>query len=200
MTYKYEFAQHKRPIQTLPDNGVCGDQTLVVENDEHILLAIFDGAGHGPSAYNISKQAEKIIKNLAFSFSLEQIIERLHSELTGSIGGVVAICQLEKQSALCTCLGVGNISIKVFPPKPESVMIRGGVLGYEITRPKINHFKLDPGEIIVLMSDGINENFKADEIPDFYSLSANQICCILIDYFSKTLDDASVISLKVHDD
>ena len=200
MTDKYEYAQLKRPIQTLPSNAVCGDQTLIIENDTYILLAVFDGAGHGPSANNISRQAENIIKNLAFKFPLEQIIERLHSDLTGTIGGVVAICQIEKQTAFCTCLGVGNIYIKAFPAKPDRIIIRGGVLGYEITRPKINHFTLAPGEIIVLMSDGIQENFHTDDIPDFYTLSAGQICSILIDYFSKTLDDASVIALKVHDD
>lgn len=197
MNVKYEIAQLKRPIQTLPENSVCGDETILLENSEYIFLAVFDGAGHGQSAFNISQKAKNIIQRLAFTTALEDLINNLHNELRGTIGGVVAICKINKDTSICTCSAVGNISIKIFPPQEKMLMSYGGILGYEITKPKINTRKLSPGDIIILHSDGINTNFNADEIIDFYNLSAKQLSGILIDYFSKTLDDASVIIVKV---
>lgn len=198
MSINYEFSQLKRPIQTLPENAVCGDETIIIDTPEHLFCAIFDGAGHGQCAFNISQQASAIIHRLAIKFSIEDVILKLHDELRGTIGGVVAICELEKKTQICTLSAVGNISTKIFPSKEQSLLNYGGVLGYEIIKPKIYTLKLSPGDVVVLHSDGVSTNFNADEIPDFYNLSAEKISRILIDYFSKALDDASVIVLKVH--
>ncbi len=52
----------------------------------------------------------------------------------------------------------------------------------------------------MLYSDGVNDGFDINDYPDFFSLSAYDIARITIDYFSKALDDAACIVLKVKND
>ena len=52
----------------------------------------------------------------------------------------------------------------------------------------------------MLYSDGVNDHFEPDDFPDFFTLSAYDIARITIDYFSKILDDAAIIAVKVNND
>ena len=60
--------------------------------------------------------------------------------------------------------------------------------------------QINPGEVLILYSDGVRSQLNRDEFPAFFELSAYDIARITIDYFSKTLDDASCIVVKVADD
>ena len=195
----FEVATLKRAIQTLPEEAVCGDVSLVVEEDETLLLALFDGAGHGPMAFRAAKQGSEYLKQHTEQ-DLEEALQALNLLLRGTSGAVASMCRIHKETGLLTYSGIGNVSMRLFSPESRHLVTRDGMLGHQMPSPKQNTLQLHPGNIFMLYSDGVKEHFDAEAFPDFFALSAQDIARIIIDYFSKTLDDASCIVVKVHHD
>ena len=196
---KLDVAELKRPIQTLPETGFCGDATLIIQAPTALFLALFDAAGHGYSADKTAGIAMRFLKEESTQ-DLTELLFSLHQVLKGTPGGVVGLCRIDMNTGRGECTGIGDVTIRMFSPESRRVVIRGGVLGDEMINPKIYPMQLAPGNVLMLYSDGVNDRLKPDDFPDFFTLSAYDIARISIDYFSKTLDDASIIVLKVEHD
>jgi phosphoserine phosphatase RsbX len=195
----FDVASLKRAIQTLPEGSLCGDQTLVVEKKEYLFFALFDGAGHGPMACNAATRACRYLKEET-ERDLSVLLDELHELLKGTVGGVGSLCRINKATGVMQYSGIGNAVTRLFLPESKNLVMRDGVLGHEIARPQMSEFVVEPGHVVMLYSDGIRDHFDTAEFPDFFELSASDIARITIDYFSKTLDDASCIVVKVSDD
>lgn len=196
---QWDIASLKRPIQTLTERGFCGDATLIIENPSTLFIALFDGAGHGYKAAKVAEKAMQFLEN-ASGQELCTLMVSLHQVLKATPGGVVGVCRIDKKSGQLRCTGIGNVVIRLFNPESYHVIVRGGVLGHEIVEPKEYTTRLNPGNILMLYSDGIIDHFQPADFPRFGELSAMEIARITLDYFSKTLDDAAVIVLKVNSD
>ena len=196
---KFDVASLKRAIQTLPESSLCGDQTLVVDKPAYLFLALCDGAGHGPLACNASTKVCRYLQEHTEQ-DLSVLLKELHVILKGSVGGVAILCRIDKATGTMQYSGIGNAGMRLFLPKSKNLVVQDGVLGYEITKPKTQEFKLEPGYVLMLYSDGVKNHIDAEEFAGFFELSAYNIARITIDYFSKTLDDASCIVVKVGDD
>ena len=194
-----DVAELKRPIQTLPETGFCGDATLIIDAPTTLFLALFDGAGHGYSANKTADIAIRFLKQESGQ-DLTDLLLSLHQVLKGTPGGVAGLCRIDKNTGQMDCTGIGDVTIRMFTPESRRFVIRGGVLGDEIINPKVYQTQLSPGYVLMLYSDGVDDRVKLDDFPDFFTLSAYDIARITIDYFSKILDDASVIVLKVKND
>lgn len=199
---QYDLAQLKRPVEAVALNHVCGDDTWVHESDQHIFLAIFDGAGHGLTAARIADKAMDFIQSNYQNCALDHLLQNLHEHLKGTDGGVAAICKVDKLTKSCECIGVGNIFIRLCSDsnKAKNILIRGGILGYEITSPKSYQFILNNRDILILYSDGIKNHFDLSESLGGYSQTSEQIAKTLINEHAREHDDASVIVLRVSDD
>jgi phosphoserine phosphatase RsbX len=198
---KLDIAELKRPIQTLPENAACGDKTFVLENENYVLLALIDGAGHGPIASRASDAAVDFLIEQPIEQDLCETLSALHEELRNSRGAVADLCRIDKRTGVVSYSGIGNVTSRIFKPEGDvSFFPRNGMLGYEILPPKAHQKQINPGEVLILYSDGVRSQLNRDEFPAFFELSAYDIARITIDYFSKTLDDASCIVVKVADD
>lgn len=195
-----DVAALSRPIQTVLETDDNGDGTLIITNSQMIYLFLFDGAGHGYSAYRVAQQAIDFIAKHYEESSLCDLMLSLHRLLLGTIGGVAALCRFDKTNGMMQCTGIGNVTIKFFNPSSHTVAVQGGVLGYEISQPKLVEAQLGLGTVFLIHSDGVNDQVDSDSFPDFFSYTAGDIARIIIDYFSKPLDDASIIVMKVQDD
>ncbi len=195
----YDVAELKRPLQAQPRNNICGDGTLIIEDDSVLFLSIFDGAGHGLPAYRVTQQALNYVEAHT-NDSLNNLFMATHEYLRGTLGGVLGICRINKATAEAEYAGLGNTAARIMFPQTKKFINRGGILGYEITNPVVNSFKLNPGDIFLLYSDGIKDHFDTNEIPGFFTLSAAEMVRFIIENFAKELDDASVIALKVEND
>ena len=196
---KLDAAELKRPIQTVPEGGLCGDATLIIDRPCSLFLAVFDGAGHGYAAEKAAAKAMRFLKQEQGQV-LSDLLVSLHRILKGTSGGVASLCRIDKQTGLLSCAGIGNVSIRLFQPKSYRFITRDGILGDKITRPIMHQMQLNPDDIVMIHSDGIYEHFQATDIPDFFSLDAYSIARITLDYFSRTLDDAGIIVVKVNRD
>ncbi|MDF1757963.1 MAG: SpoIIE family protein phosphatase [Legionellaceae bacterium] len=195
----YDISSLKRPIQTEPEGSCCGDGTMVIEDENTIFLALFDGAGHGFPAHIVKQQALSFLKEHA-SNSLDEALKLLHENLKGSRGGVAGLCRINKLTGESEYTGIGNTMARICRPEIQRFINRGGILGYEITNPVISYFTIEPNNILFLYSDGVEDHFEMSTIPDLSTRSAEEISRIIIDYFSKAFDDASVIVVKVTND
>ncbi|MCH9756672.1 MAG: SpoIIE family protein phosphatase [Gammaproteobacteria bacterium] len=195
----FDIAALKRPIQTMPKGSACGDQTLILDEADTLFFAVFDGAGHGLPACRIAKKACVYLAAHADK-DLVTLLEELHESLKKTVGGVIGLCRFYKQTGVLQYSGIGNITARLFTPKSQYLLARDGVLGHEMLEPRLTELTLVPGQILILYSDGVKAHFDVNEFPDFFELSAYDISRILIDYVSKTLDDASCIVLKVNHD
>lgn len=199
LTLKMEVAELKRPIQTMSEADFCGDATFIRESETSVFMAIFDGAGHGYSAHKNADIAMQLIKKNTEQ-ELCPLLLDLHQALKGTGGGVAGLCRVNKNTGQLSCAGIGNISVRLFKPESLRIVMRGGVLGYEMVQPKLYQHQLKSGDVLMLYSDGVSNSFKTDDFPQFFTLRADEIARITIDYFSKILDDAAVIVLKVNND
>ncbi len=192
----YDMAQLKRPIQKPRSKIICGDATLCVETQTIIFLAVFDGAGHGLTAAKIAHSAITFLESHRH-YELCFLMVELHKLLRGTIGGVAAICCIEKATALLTCSGIGNITTRLFTPDSFRFIPADGVLGYEILTPKMYQHQLEHNNILIIYSDGIQDHFELNACPHTFNLNAAQLCNKIMDDFSKPFDDAACIVLKV---
>ena len=197
---KLDVAEISRPIQTESQDSLNGDVTLIIDGPSSLFLALVDGAGHGYSAHKVAQMAINILAEEINHHSLCDLLLLLHQSLKGTVGGVACLSRIDKETGLLTCAGIGNNTLRLFKPESRRLVTLGGVLGYEIANPKLHEVQLNPGNVLMMHSDGILNQFESDDFPDFATLSAEKIARMTIDYFSKPLDDASIIVLKVRND
>jgi len=183
----------KQPISTEGDD--CGDTGVIIEYEEHIFLALVDALGHGSKAAEIAQMAESILQQ---SYREEPVaaLENLHEGLKGTRGSVAAVCCLDTITGTLQYSGVGNIAVKRFGSRPETLVTREGILGYMVPTLVENETTLYPGDILVLHSDGIKEHVDLTAFPDLLMGNAKDICCSFMTRLRKENDDASCIILR----
>ena len=173
-----------------------GDLIFYNECDNSLYFAVIDALGHGKIAYATAKAAVDYLeeKNTADPAA---DIQGLHQRLYHTRGAVVGLCNINKKTGeLITC-GVGNITAKILGYDTRKIVYRDGIVGFSMPSLKNQTMKVFPGDIIVLYSDGIKENFDMLEIPDLAKKTSGNIASLLIDRYSKNSDDASILALKV---
>lgn len=196
---KFDVSLKARPIQTLQEHEVCGDKGFYTETDTHLFVGLCDGAGHGIKAAEVSNLAIDYMKS-NHELALDTLLENLHQALNKTRGGAISVGKIDKHSLKLIYSGIGNISARIFNEDNKKLITRDGVIGYKTPKPKIVEKQLKEGDIIVLYSDGVKDRLSPEDFPELNDLTAEEISIIIIDYFSKTLDDASCITVKVlHD-
>ena len=68
-----------------------------------------------------------------------------------------------------------------------------GTVGYQIRTPRPQHFSFGPDELLVLHSDGLQDNFDFTDHPEILSRSAGQLSREIVTRFGKEYDDVSCL-------
>ena len=174
----------------------CGDTGVVVSGDSaSCFIALVDVLGHGPEARQSAIIAEEFLAGCADADLLETL-QGLHRALRQGRGAVATLCRLDLQSGELQVTGVGNITARIFGSEHIRVLSRDGVIGYQMGTPRLHAFRLCPGDIVMLYSDGIRESFETHDCPGLLSGSARDICGLVMQTFSKGNDDASCLVLR----
>lgn len=195
----YEISLMRRPIQTEEETAACGDKGVICENNDEIVIGVFDGAGHGIKAAEAANKAISFIEKNE-NMPLEDIFDALHKTLRGTRGGALSLARIKKETGEMVFSGIGNVGARLFDPINKKLVTRDGVLGSQMPKAKVINKALKEGDVLILYSDGIRDRISEDDYPHFFHISAQEITRITIDYLSKPLDDASCLTLKVlHD-
>ena len=174
----------------------CGDTGLIVQQGARCFIALVDVLGHGRQAHEVALRAEAYLAAHAEA-ALPTVMQGLDRTLRGSRGAVATLCRLDTGSGRLQHVGVGNITTRIFGADTKRLLSRDGIVGYMMPTPHEQTARMEPGDVIMLYSDGIKESFDPYDCPGLLSGSAADIAKKLFHCFYKGDDDGSCLVLRV---
>jgi negative regulator of sigma-B (phosphoserine phosphatase) len=147
-----------------PGETVSGDLHLVKSWADGVLFAVVDGLGHGEEATIAARRAVETLTAHAEE-SVLALMQRCHVALRQTRGAVITLVSLNTSDRTAAMLGVGNVEAVLLhtnvraPVRRESVLLRGGVVGYQLPALQASHAEIAPGDVLVFATDGVREDF-----------------------------------------
>jgi hypothetical protein len=124
------------------------------------------------------------------------LVESCHQELRRTNGAVVSLASIDPGSRTLVWLGVGNVEAMLLrrdplarPPR-ESLLLRGGVVGYQLPPLRPTALPLFPGDLLVFVTDGIGSNFTSEIV---CADPVRNVADRILARCGKTTDDALVL-------
>jgi negative regulator of sigma-B (phosphoserine phosphatase) len=182
-------------MQAFAGEADSGDGYLVEAHPAGVLVAAVDGLGHGPKAAAVAKIAIAALEGHA-SESVELLVKRCHRELRRTRGVVMSLAAFSVGDETLTWVGVGNVTglllradRKTERPR-ETLLSRGGVVGYHLPSLYPAVHPVYPGDTLVFATDGLRSGF-----PEGVALehSPQQIADHLLGTYGRGTDDALVL-------
>lgn len=161
VTSVLDWAVAERSLQGQTESG---DLHLVAGFDGGALVAVIDGLGHGPEAALAARMARAVLAAQPGLPPLE-LIRRCHAGLRGTRGVVLSLASFDLDASEIAWAGVGDVEGALFDVAPsgavsrESIILRGGVVGYQLPPLHANRHPVAPGALLVLATDGVRRDF-----------------------------------------
>ena len=151
-------------LRAIPGELRSGDRAVLVPYPGGALVGAIDGLGHGVEA---AEAAEKAAGVLAAAPGDEPValLARCHAALRGTRGVVLTLAWFDVAERRLRWTGVGNVEGRLVraaggPRTPtEGAFLRGGVVGFNLPPVKVTATPLEPGDVIVLATDGVASAF-----------------------------------------
>jgi hypothetical protein len=182
-----------RPIS---GQTVSGDMHLVKPLETGVLVAVVDGVGHGNEATDVAETAVDIIEQHAGE-GVAQLVWSCHHALEHTRGVVLTIAYLDALNNTISWVGVGNVEGRLLrrnggghPASSESVLLRGGLVGYKLPPLYVSSAPLAVGDLLVFATDGIAPGFESDV---YIAQSPGRIADSILNRHFKGTDDALVL-------
>jgi phosphoserine phosphatase RsbX len=176
--------------RALPGEDESGDRALVLPRGAGgVLVAVIDGLGHGDEASLAAQLAVDTISEDPEE-DLVEMVCRCHERLVRTRGAVVAVADVQPGGGL-QWTGVGNIEavlVRADGGAREHALLFGGVLGMQVPRLRPSRLRLEPGDWLILATDGIARGFTATLELDEPQAAADRILA----RHAVTRDDALV--------
>jgi phosphoserine phosphatase RsbX len=184
-------------VASVPVHGqtVSGDQRVVKILPDGCLIAVIDGLGHGYAAAYASEKAVTILEEYGHESPIP-LLRRCHDGLRETRGVTISLAKICAADEIMTWLGVGNVegvlirTDRSLQPSHESVLTRGGVIGYQLPQLQASVTPISKGDLLIFATDGIENDFSEDvRIHDSPQRIADNICT----RYNKKIDDALVL-------
>jgi serine phosphatase RsbU (regulator of sigma subunit) len=190
-----QFLDYGICARTLASESESGDLAVVVPLPDGALLAVLDGLGHGADAAAASEAGADVIRSFPQE-PLTELVKRCHEALRRTRGAVMSVASIHARSGILTWLGIGNVEAVLFradslaPSARESLLLRGGVVGYQLPRLSPSSLRLFPGDTLVFATDGIDSGFY-QESP--LGWRPQDFADEIVSRYGKETDDAAVL-------
>ena len=143
----------------MPGEDESGDIHLIVPHPGGVLVAAIDGLGHGVEAAEAARTARSTLEEHPGA-DLADLFVSAHSALARSRGVVMSLVAFAPGGTL-TWLGVGNVEGTLVRAderpvrRADSILLLGGVVGYQLPRLRPSTMAVEPGDLLILATDGI---------------------------------------------
>ncbi|MEF8700502.1 MAG: SpoIIE family protein phosphatase [Candidatus Accumulibacter sp. UW20] len=171
----------------------CGDRCGWWHSAERLVMAVADGLGHGPQA---AYAAEAAIACIAARVerSFDEIFADCDARLRDTRGVALAVAVVEFATDRLLMASVGNIRAVLLDARRERHLgsargIVGG--GYARLTPEIH--TLEPGDVLALYSDGLDEFFALRQTLEESAASPEGSASSVLDSWARGNDDAAVL-------
>ena len=153
--------------RALPGEAVSGDAALEVDLDRGgALVAVVDGLGHGAEAAAAAERACEVV-GAAASEPIDEVLRLTHDALAGTRGVAMTVASIACSGEM-RWVGVGNVEAHVLrrdgrrSRRAASAVLYGGVLGYRLPAVRVSTHQLEPGDMVLMATDGIAPDFTDD--------------------------------------
>lgn len=181
-----------RPISGESESG---DVHAIVPFAGGILVGMIDGLGHGADAAFAARAAAAVLHRYPHE-PPATLVSRCHEELRKTRGAVLSLASFSADAATMTWVGVGNVEGSLLrsdesAQRPrEALLLRGGVVGYQLPALRERTLDLMPGDTLIFATDGIGGGFAASAS---ITRDPQEIADDILQRFSKKSDDALVL-------
>lgn len=155
--------------RTLHSEAVSGDLHVVTAFPGGALAVVIDGLGHGVEAAEAASAAARTLM-LNPGAPVIPLVEKCHAELRKTRGVVMSLASFRSSDESMTWLGIGNVEGVLFHADPtaktarEALLLRGGVVGYQLPPMRAAVLSVTRGDTLILATDGIASHL-SDESP-----------------------------------
>lgn len=181
LAMELDWAVHVRPYPGAPRGG---DSGIVIPAGDGALAVLIDAAGHGLAAYVVAQKAREAVYANPDA-EPDELLLHLDARLKGGTGAAVSVARLQGRELRFA--GVGNVQASV---SLRPLLVRVGIVGVRMRRPKIVHTALEENAWFVMHTDGVSS---PDTLPGG---AANTVATTLVDKFGAMTDDAAVLALR----
>ena len=181
-----------------PDQTESGDRYVVAPLPSGVLVGVVDGLGHGVEAAAAACAAVTLLEAHRDE-SVIDLVHRCHAALATTRGAVMSLASFDALDRTLTWIGVGNAEGIVLradrraDPSRQTLLLRGGVVGYQLPELHASVVPVSPGDTLVLATDGIRGDFVWRLDPGD---APRQIADRTLALHGKTQDDALVLVVR----
>lgn len=183
--------------RALAGEPVSGDDGAFWRGEEHLLLAVADGLGHGPEAREASRAAIDALASCDPGAALGGLLARCADAVRGTRGAVITLLRLGLRDREGDHLGVGDVRTVVCGPgKLEVLLGNPGLLaGSQAPTPRTRAapIRLNPHGALAIFTDGLRS--AAAPGPGAGS-DPVALACELATRFARGTDDLLVLAAR----
>ncbi len=190
-----EWSAAGRP---LPGEGVSGDAAVEVDLDGGgAMLAVVDGLGHGTEAAAAADRAREVVEASAGE-PIDAMLHLTHDALARTRGVAMTVASISCSGEM-RWVGVGNVEAHVLrrdghrSRRVASAVLYGGVLGYRLPVVRVSTLLLEPGDLLLMATDGIAPSFTEDlALAD----PVERVAATVLERWARPTDDALVAAAR----
>lgn len=183
----------------LAGESVCGDGWGVRQSEDHAMLVLVDGLGHGPIAAEAADTALTVFE-ASGDRSPTETVAMMHEALRATRGAAVAVAEVRRTSdgASVTLCGVGNtVATMIGSSGTRSLPSMNGTAGLTVRGARDFTTHWTAGEMLVMHSDGITTRWQLDAYPGIRQHDPAIAAAVLHRDFSRGRDDATVLAFAL---
>ena len=190
-----ELLEHSSQIRPCQGEQLSGDAVVIRPLEQGLFVAIVDVLGHGPEAHELTHVIDAYLTHYGTS-DISGLMTRLHQHLKGSRGAAVGLCAIDATTGRIDYAGIGNTTMRRFGKTETRLVSQDGVLGQNMRTPLHQMLQLEPGDLIVLYTDGVSDRFTSDDYPGILRHTPKEVANNIVQRFGKDYDDAACIAVR----
>jgi negative regulator of sigma-B (phosphoserine phosphatase) len=136
-----------------------GDLAVFVPTAAGGLTCVIDGLGHGPEAADAAERCAAVVRTHA-EVSARELMKACHEALVETRGVVMTAAWFDLERSTLSWAGVGNVDARLVrsgpDPREDVALVFGGVLGYRMPNVRAATMRLERGDVLVMITDGID--------------------------------------------
>ncbi len=179
-----------------PGLTVCGDAWDSHGDGDRVTVIACDGLGHGDGA---AAAAAAVISafRAAPDAPLAAIFARADRAARATRGAAATVARIDRTRGELVVAGVGNVAAWLVSDGVRHLVTQHGTLGQATPREiREERYRLEPGALVVLASDGLRSRWSLDDHPGLARRDPLTIATVLWRDLARGRDDASVVVVR----
>jgi negative regulator of sigma-B (phosphoserine phosphatase) len=175
-----------------------GDVAVFAPSLRGGLVAVIDGLGHGDAAADAAEAAAEVLRT-DVELAPQDLLELCHKELRRTRGAVMTLAWFDLEARTMAWTGVGNVEARFVragdsgDARHASPVVLGGVVGYNLPQVRMGSIPLEPGDSVVLATDGVRADFSVSLES---GVGAQELADRVLERHGKGNDDALAVVVR----